>query len=277
MRVLAKDVQTNETRPFLQAVGIHPAARQNIVQTILMQHRNCEFGDYQGGQKQAAASIWAGLTFLKEEYDIIVAAADTSSEELANTLVVQCTSGLVLPARECAVSGILGCECNCCVSRTKTLSKAYHSAVDSSVAISPALRLVKGESTGGGALSVTDTREWEAFFLAIGVALHNTACKDEDAPSHAQTGKGLASLANDDNCPICLESLPLGKRSSVLPCGHRFCPNCIMKWLVSSDNVGKCPLCRQSTPTYTVTELPPDPLCKAISLSFSAAIAGISS
>ena len=291
LRVLVEGIMTKTTEPFLTAVGIQPATRQSSVRTILMQHTEGAFGatgaSKQGSvgqvgqvdRERATAAIWVGLKFLKENYAEIVGAEDTTRDELANTLLIPCTSGVVLPARDCAVSGIMGCACPFCFELTrsgvpnKPLS-SYSSPEQTPVMIKSACRVVQTYPTSP---SIGASREWEAFLLTVGVNLHSTVCSGADESTG--TPAGLQSLINEDlQCPICLESLPLSARSAVLPCRHRFCRECIMDWLVScSDHGGACPLCRKPTHASGVDEHAPDPLFVRISASISDSIAMMSS
>uniref|UniRef100_A0A493SW51 RING-type E3 ubiquitin transferase n=1 Tax=Anas platyrhynchos platyrhynchos TaxID=8840 RepID=A0A493SW51_ANAPP len=50
----------------------------------------------------------------------------------------------------------------------------------------------------------------------------------------------MASEAKDVTCPVC-QGAPK-EPSYVLPCLHRFCFGCIMRWAKRSST---CPLCRQ--------------------------------
>ena len=55
-----------------------------------------------------------------------------------------------------------------------------------------------------------------------------------------------ALLCNDDSvggssCTICIREFEEGDTLSVLPCDHRFCPECIERWLQLSP---LCPVCR---------------------------------
>jgi hypothetical protein len=280
LRVLVEGTATKETAPFLDAVGIQPATRKDIVQTILAHHREGKFGR-QVWEDDVQSTIWKGLQFLRDNYESIVAAGDTSPEELANTLLIPTLSGMVLPARECAVSGILGCGCPFCfeLSKNGVPCGDLQGEIDEiAVAITPIQRVVRGAAATGEMLSISECRIWENFFLAIGVGLHSSVCAtsspDHGAHAGVHSRGGLRSLTEGDPCPICFESLPLSTRSSVLPCGHRFCPDCIMGWLVASSpgDSGACPLCRKSTAMTAVEEVAPDPFFVQISSAVSESI-----
>jgi Ring finger domain len=47
-------------------------------------------------------------------------------------------------------------------------------------------------------------------------------------------------------CVICLTPLTLGVKAMKLPCGHIFCPNCVLPWLKKSCT---CPTCRYELET----------------------------
>ncbi len=42
-------------------------------------------------------------------------------------------------------------------------------------------------------------------------------------------------------CPICREDYQRGRELGILPCGHRFCNECISSWL---KRINSCPVCR---------------------------------
>lgn len=42
-------------------------------------------------------------------------------------------------------------------------------------------------------------------------------------------------------CPVCLDQKPVGLRTA---CGHEFCRSCVVNWLVNTNLIGRCPLCR---------------------------------
>ena len=45
-----------------------------------------------------------------------------------------------------------------------------------------------------------------------------------------------------EECPICTKPIPSNIDNVKTPCGHAFCFNCIIKWIV--ENSSSCPLCR---------------------------------
>ncbi|OIW02137.1 hypothetical protein TanjilG_06732 [Lupinus angustifolius] len=48
-----------------------------------------------------------------------------------------------------------------------------------------------------------------------------------------------------DECVVCLEEFEVGGVAKVMPCKHKFHPNCIEKWLGIHGN---CPVCRYQMP-----------------------------
>jgi len=48
-------------------------------------------------------------------------------------------------------------------------------------------------------------------------------------------------IANNDNCPVCLDAFEFGEFAREMPCSHIFHEKCIFKWLSES---GTCPVCR---------------------------------
>lgn len=48
--------------------------------------------------------------------------------------------------------------------------------------------------------------------------------------------------SKNNECPIILEKLIIGKEYSILPCDHVFDKESILKWLNNQSN--KCPICR---------------------------------
>ncbi|KAI1781123.1 hypothetical protein F4818DRAFT_398035 [Hypoxylon cercidicola] len=79
--------------------------------------------------------------------------------------------------------------------------------------------------------------------------------KEKDAPVTATELPTASSSASDENrgndeeteqehlgCSICTEDFTVGQDVRVLPCDHKFHPQCIDPWLVNVS--GTCPLCR---------------------------------
>ena len=54
-------------------------------------------------------------------------------------------------------------------------------------------------------------------------------------------------------CPITLESIATGDDVAVLPCGHRFTPSAVDRWLKEYD--AHCPVCRASLPSKEVRDM----------------------
>lgn len=75
--------------------------------------------------------------------------------------------------------------------------------------------------------------------------LDGTPSQPEDgiAAAGAPTTSTGATNSNDtQGCSICTEDFELGQDQRVLPCDHRFHPDCIDPWLLNVS--GTCPLCR---------------------------------
>ena len=56
-----------------------------------------------------------------------------------------------------------------------------------------------------------------------------------DAPAAA-----AAAVAGQQECPVCMDDFENGQEVRVLPCSHRFHPECIDPWLLNIS--GSCPL-----------------------------------
>lgn len=52
-------------------------------------------------------------------------------------------------------------------------------------------------------------------------------------------------FSRDEKCSICLKEFELN-HTKELPCHHRFCDSCIVRWL---NLVNTCPMCRIELPT----------------------------
>lgn len=84
----------------------------------------------------------------------------------------------------------------------------------------------------------------------------------------AATASGKDCASNDEHpgCSICTEDFEMGQDLRVLPCNHRFHPECVDPWLLNVS--GTCPLCRvdlnptisnESTPNEANPPLETDP------------------
>jgi hypothetical protein len=62
------------------------------------------------------------------------------------------------------------------------------------------------------------------------------------APTNANTNTTTPAPENAPSCSICTEDFTLGSDVRVLPCNHRFHPECVDPWLLNVS--GTCPLCR---------------------------------
>jgi hypothetical protein len=69
--------------------------------------------------------------------------------------------------------------------------------------------------------------------------LDGTAAEDGIAAAGATSSGGHL---DSQGCSICTEDFELGQDQRVLPCDHRFHPECIDPWLLNVS--GTCPLCR---------------------------------
>ncbi|KAH8732208.1 hypothetical protein GQ44DRAFT_602609 [Phaeosphaeriaceae sp. PMI808] len=63
-------------------------------------------------------------------------------------------------------------------------------------------------------------------------------------PANVAGATGDAGLSHDENlgCSICTEDFEKGQDLRVLPCDHKFHPECVDPWLLNVS--GTCPLCR---------------------------------
>jgi hypothetical protein len=63
-----------------------------------------------------------------------------------------------------------------------------------------------------------------------------------DSPESQQTGDGAADtrIETELACSVCTDDFVRGEDTRVLPCGHKFHPNCIDPWLLNVS--GTCPL-----------------------------------
>ncbi|KAM0720661.1 hypothetical protein Q7P37_004798 [Cladosporium fusiforme] len=66
--------------------------------------------------------------------------------------------------------------------------------------------------------------------------------EDGIAAAGAATTSATAPSNDTQGCSICTEDFELGQDQRVLPCDHRFHPDCIDPWLLNVS--GTCPLCR---------------------------------
>ncbi|KAI1969618.1 hypothetical protein LOZ53_006796 [Ophidiomyces ophidiicola] len=68
------------------------------------------------------------------------------------------------------------------------------------------------------------------------------AASPEAGPAGAATATATATADAALGCPICTEDFEKGQDVRLLPCDHKFHPECIDPWLVNVS--GTCPLCR---------------------------------
>lgn len=64
----------------------------------------------------------------------------------------------------------------------------------------------------------------------------------ENGIAPAAPAAGESANADTQGCSICTEDFEIGQDQRVLPCDHRFHPDCIDPWLLNVS--GTCPLCR---------------------------------
>ncbi|KAH6688352.1 RING-7 protein [Plectosphaerella plurivora] len=71
-----------------------------------------------------------------------------------------------------------------------------------------------------------------------------TAAREPTSASAVSGAVGSGPQEDDEHlgCTICTEDFNVGEDVRVLPCDHKFHPNCIDPWLVNVS--GTCPLCR---------------------------------
>ncbi|KAL0940716.1 E3 ubiquitin-protein ligase [Colletotrichum truncatum] len=82
-------------------------------------------------------------------------------------------------------------------------------------------------------------------------------------PAETEKPGGVQQDEANLGCTICTEDFSVGEDVRVLPCNHKFHPNCVDPWLVNVS--GTCPLCRldlrpQGDNTENPTEELPPPL-----------------
>ncbi|KAK2021085.1 hypothetical protein LX32DRAFT_277376 [Colletotrichum zoysiae] len=116
----------------------------------------------------------------------------------------------------------------------------------------------------------SDTTMTTGSIEANGATPNATAAGSANAAAAATAGAANAtgsashgsSGQEDENlgCSICTEDFTVGEDVRVLPCNHKFHPNCVDPWLVNVS--GTCPLCRldlrpQGSAENNSDELPP--------------------
>ena len=77
---------------------------------------------------------------------------------------------------------------------------------------------------------------------ASGANLDGTAGVDGIAAAGTTTSANATDEDGNQGCSICTEDFERGQDQRVLPCDHRFHPECIDPWLLNVS--GTCPLCR---------------------------------
>lgn len=98
-------------------------------------------------------------------------------------------------------------------------------------------------------LGTTSSTQEETTRSADSESTHPPAANVDRAPAEdgiAAAGAPATSDAANSNetqgCSICTEDFEIGQDQRVLPCDHRFHPDCIDPWLLNVS--GTCPLCR---------------------------------
>ncbi|KAJ0298910.1 hypothetical protein COL5a_011817 [Colletotrichum fioriniae] len=101
-----------------------------------------------------------------------------------------------------------------------------------------------------------DTAATATGALAAGGAAAGVAGAAESAGSDTPVAGGQ----EDEHlgCSICTEDFTVGEDVRVLPCNHKFHPNCVDPWLVNVS--GTCPLCRLDLRPQGEAENPSDEL-----------------
>lgn len=95
-------------------------------------------------------------------------------------------------------------------------------------------------SCGRTSCGCTEKRAYNAFPLSIGIALTTM-----NNLSSSRNGCIIFQWSySDDKCLICLEDIRLPLTTN---CGHRFCAECLIKWLEGPARAPttSCPTCRQ--------------------------------
>lgn len=77
---------------------------------------------------------------------------------------------------------------------------------------------------------------------AGGANLDGTTAVDGIAAAGAASSANANDESGNQGCSICTEDFERGQDQRVLPCDHRFHPECIDPWLLNVS--GTCPLCR---------------------------------
>ncbi|KAI9828194.1 MAG: hypothetical protein M1826_006122 [Phylliscum demangeonii] len=122
----------------------------------------------------------------------------------------------------------------------------------------------EGTGDGSTALAASDadgTTTNRASTAVEAVDAIHEAPNDRDAASAANAAEPAPETSPDDSlgCSICTEDFVKGEDVRVLPCDHKYHPECIDPWLLNVS--GTCPLCR--------IDLRPQPLNSEDALSAS--------
>ncbi|TDZ34711.1 Receptor-like proteiny region, transmembrane domain- and RING domain-containing protein 2 [Colletotrichum spinosum] len=102
---------------------------------------------------------------------------------------------------------------------------------------------VNAKGTGSTTPTVTTAA---AIPVAAGAAARDETTASKAPANAVATGAGNAEAEREDEenlgCSICTDDFSVGEDVRVLPCNHKFHPNCVDPWLVNVS--GTCPLCR---------------------------------
>ena len=84
-------------------------------------------------------------------------------------------------------------------------------------------------------------------------SLHRSTAMEK--PLTCYISKPILSANIDDNCAICLDSLPSDEHARLIPCKHaQFHEACIRTWFEMSILGTCCPLCREATEVYQLVD-----------------------
>ena len=224
-------------------------------------------------------ACWVGLRFIK---DNLFSLNDT--DVLKTSLCAPCVDGTLVGFKSMAVRGVLGVECPCVrceQEQDSTASDVLKRPCSMLVAGAPGTEGPKtaykiedehdlaGQRTEGcseardqenPALRASLSRDWEMFFLIMGMRPHHDVCECHEL---------WECFTDSEPCAVCLESLPWSRPSARLQCQHRFHAACIRQWL---DVTGHCPLCRKKSSEVFKTDPSSNHIFRSLSSAVSNAI-----
>ncbi|KAI1373725.1 hypothetical protein F4677DRAFT_455756 [Hypoxylon crocopeplum] len=92
-------------------------------------------------------------------------------------------------------------------------------------------------------LTPNDVEQGEASPDAAAKATQISTSETRDATTSDENDRNIGATEEDHlGCSICTEDFAVGQDVRVLPCDHKYHPQCIDPWLVNVS--GTCPLCR---------------------------------